>query len=147
MTYKRKKYHRGDTHLKKGWRTKRRKKDLDEIDEDLKEENAKKLLNQELDFDRAGAAQFYCVHCARYFISDVALKSHFLSKPHKRRLKALELEPYTIEDSERAAGKGNYVAPKKRKIETVTRESFAEKDNEQRDVELDAKVMKVDDSS
>lgn len=31
MTYKRKKYHRGDTHLKKGWRTKRRTKDLDEV--------------------------------------------------------------------------------------------------------------------
>lgn len=31
MTYKRKKYHRGDTHLKKGWRTKRRTRDLDEV--------------------------------------------------------------------------------------------------------------------
>jgi bud site selection protein 20 len=37
---------------------------------------------------------------------------------HKRRLKALELEPYSIEESERAAGKGSYQAPKKRKIET-----------------------------
>jgi hypothetical protein len=31
MTYKRKKYHYGDTHLRKKWRTKRRKKDLDEV--------------------------------------------------------------------------------------------------------------------
>lgn len=31
MTYKRRKYHKGDTHLKKGWRTKRRTKDLDEV--------------------------------------------------------------------------------------------------------------------
>ena len=29
--YKRKKYHFGDTHLKKGWRTKRRTKDLDQV--------------------------------------------------------------------------------------------------------------------
>ena len=29
--YKRKKYHVGDTHLKKGWRTKRRTKDLDQV--------------------------------------------------------------------------------------------------------------------
>ena len=31
--YKRKKYHVGDTHLKKGWRTKRRTKDLDQVNE------------------------------------------------------------------------------------------------------------------
>ena len=31
MTYKRKKYHFGDTHLKKQWRTKRKTKDLDEV--------------------------------------------------------------------------------------------------------------------
>ena len=29
--YKRKKYHVGDTHLKKGWITKRRTKDLDQV--------------------------------------------------------------------------------------------------------------------
>ena len=29
--YKRKKYHAGDTHLKKGWRVKRRTKDLDQV--------------------------------------------------------------------------------------------------------------------
>lgn len=37
MTYKRKKYHHGDTHLKRRWRVRNRKKDLDEIDSDLKE--------------------------------------------------------------------------------------------------------------
>jgi bud site selection protein 20 len=37
---------------------------------------------------------------------------------HKRRLKALELEPYSIEDSERAAGLGNFQLPKRRKIVT-----------------------------
>ncbi|XP_076179557.1 zinc finger protein 593 homolog isoform X2 [Ptiloglossa arizonensis] len=124
MVYKRKKYHRGDTHLKKGWRTKRRTKDLDEIDEDLKEENVKSLLNQEVDLDKPGAGQYYCVHCARYFINDTALQDHLSTKVHKRRLKALEQEPYTIEESERAASKGNYIAPQKRKIETITRNSF-----------------------
>ncbi|XP_029050388.1 zinc finger protein 593 homolog [Osmia lignaria lignaria] len=124
MTYKRRKYHRGDTHLKKGWRTRRKTKDLDEIDEDLKDENVKRLLNQEVDLDKPGAGQYYCIHCARYFINDTALKDHLTTKVHKRRLKALELEPYTIEDSEKAAGKGNYVAPEKRKIETIIRDSF-----------------------
>lgn len=33
-------------------------------------------------------------------------------------MKALELEPYTKEEAERAAGHGNYKAPEKRIIET-----------------------------
>ncbi|XP_053975490.1 zinc finger protein 593 homolog [Hylaeus anthracinus] len=124
MTYKRKKYHHGDTHLKKGWRTRRRAKDLDQIDEDLKDENVKNLLNQEVDLEKPGAAQYYCIHCARYFINDTALQDHLSTKVHKRRLKALEQEPYSIEESERAAGKGSYISPQKRKIETITRDSF-----------------------
>ncbi|RZF40614.1 hypothetical protein LSTR_LSTR007497 [Laodelphax striatellus] len=115
--YKRKKYHFGDTHLKKRWRTKRRTKDLDEIDHDINHK-AEPLLNQEIDVDRPGNAQFYCLHCARYFISEEAMKDHFRTKVHKRRLKALELEPYSIEESERAAGMGSYIAPKKRKMQT-----------------------------
>ncbi|XP_066154286.1 zinc finger protein 593 homolog [Euwallacea fornicatus] len=118
MVYKRKKYSSGDTNLKKKYRTKRRVKDLDQIDEDLKEENAKELLNQEIDFDKPGNAQFYCLHCARYFINSSALQEHFKTKVHKRRLKALQEEPYTIEDSERAAGHGSFSQPLKRKIET-----------------------------
>ncbi|CAL7945377.1 unnamed protein product [Xylocopa violacea] len=142
MTYKRKKYHKGDTHLKKGWRTRRRTKDLDQIDEDLKDENVKNLLNQEVDLDRPGAAQYYCVHCARYFINDTALQDHFRTKVHKRRLKALELEPYTIEESERAASKGSYVAPQKRKIETIIRSS-SNMDTES-EIPSNPKVAKVD---
>lgn len=173
MVYKRKKYHYGDTHLKKQWRTKRRKRDLDEvnnnvnisrlckimktcyfqIDEDLKETNAEKLLNQETDVDKPGQAQFYCIHCARYFINDHALQDHFRTKVrgqvllyyslyniklskltklylqvHKRRMKALELEPYSIEDSERAAGQGNFKLPQKRKITTQPTKEELEKD-------------------
>ncbi|XP_076748844.1 zinc finger protein 593 homolog [Xylocopa sonorina] len=142
MTYKRKKYHKGDTHLRKGWRTRRRRKDLDEIDEDLKDENVKNLLNQEVDLDKPGAAQYYCVHCARYFINDTALQDHFRTKVHKRRLKALELEPYTIEESERAASKGSYVAPQKRKIETISRDSF-NMDTES-EISPNPKVAKLD---
>ncbi|XP_066590896.1 zinc finger protein 593 homolog [Prorops nasuta] len=129
MTYKRKKYHRGDTHLKKGWRTKRRVKDLDEIDEDLKEENLNGLINQEVDLDKPGAAQYYCIHCARYFINETALDAHFTTKVHKRRLKALEIEPYSIEESLRAAGQGSYIEPRKRKIETVTKNTINAESN------------------
>ncbi|KAG7197914.1 hypothetical protein KM043_016153 [Ampulex compressa] len=143
MTYKRKKYHRGDTHLKKGWRTKRRTKDLDEINEDLKEENVANLINQEIDLEKPGAGQHYCVHCAKHFINDTALRSHFSTKVHKRRLKALELEPYSIEESERAAGQGSYIAPKKRKIETISRDCL--QNDTDTVMEPQTKVVKVDD--
>lgn len=89
-------------------------------------ENVDKLLNQEVDLDLPGAAQHYCLHCARYFIDDKALKEHFKTKVHKRRLKALELEPYSIEESERAAGHGNFKLPTKRKIVTQNSEKVDE---------------------
>lgn len=57
---------------------------------------------------------------SRYFIDEQALTEHYRTKVHKRRMKALELEPYSVEESERAAGLGgNYKAPEKRKIETI----------------------------
>lgn len=56
----------------------------------------------------------------RYFVDKNALVDHYRSKVHKRRLKELELEPYTIEESERAAGLGgSFSLPAKRKIETL----------------------------
>nr|XP_018915926.1 PREDICTED: zinc finger protein 593 homolog isoform X2 [Bemisia tabaci] len=116
---KRKRFHRGDTHLQRKWRTRNRTKDLDEIDSDLQPKKAKELLNQEIDPDQTGCAQHYCIHCGRYFIDDQALAEHCRTKFHKRRLKELETEPYTIEESERAAGVGSYVAPKKRKLDSV----------------------------
>merc|ERR1711976_194 len=119
MTYKRKKYHYGDTHLKKKWRTKRRTRDLDQIDSDLTPENAEKLLSQPVDLDKSGNGQFYCVHCAKYLIDQRAFQDHVKGKPHKRRLHALETEPYTIEESEGAAGMGSYRQPQKRKMETM----------------------------
>ena len=136
--YKRKKYHYGDTHLKKGWRTKRRTKDLDQIDADLGEGKVEKLLAQEVDFDKAGLGQFYCVHCAKDFINPRAFQDHVKGKPHKRRLHALKTDPYTAEEANRAAGKntkpylinfihlnvsfqgmGSFIKPGKRKMDTL----------------------------
>jgi len=115
---KRKHYHKGDTHLRRRWRVRNRKRDLDQIDNDLKDENAPKLLHQEIDLDKPGDGQHYCLHCARYFIDGNTLKGHFRTKAHKRRMKALETEPYTIEESLRASGQGSYYPPKQRKIQT-----------------------------
>lgn len=79
--------------------------------------------------------------CRRYFINQRALEDHFTTKVHKRRLKALELEPYTVEDSERAAGQGNFIAPKKRKIETqISKTSLVDDDD---DVVMKSKVAKI----
>lgn len=75
-------------------------------------------MNQSVDLEKPGFAQFYCLHCAKYFIDDHSLQAHFRTKVHKRRMKALELEPYTIEEAERAAGQGNFKKAEKRIIET-----------------------------
>ncbi|XP_078338692.1 zinc finger protein 593-like [Crassostrea virginica] len=114
----RKKQHKGDKPLKEKYRTKRKTKDLDEIHEDMKPEKSQKLLKQDVDFDKPGAGQFYCLHCAKYFINETSLKTHFKSKSHKRRLKALSTEPYTVEEAERAAGMGSYKPPSKVTVET-----------------------------
>ncbi|CAL1273503.1 unnamed protein product [Larinioides sclopetarius] len=83
--YSRKKGNHGYTAKRKQLKVKRRTKDLDEIDNDLEPQNAENLLNQPIDLDVAGAAQHYCLHCARYFIDDNALQAHFRTKVHKRR--------------------------------------------------------------
>jgi len=54
----------------------------------------------------AGLAQHTCVACCRYFADAVSLETHVRGKPHKRRLKKLAEEPYTIEESRRAVGLG-----------------------------------------
>ncbi|KAH8397472.1 hypothetical protein KR222_006400 [Zaprionus bogoriensis] len=117
MVQKRKKMHYGDTHLQRRWRVRNRRRDLDQIDDDLRTRSGE-LINQNVDLDKPGFAQFYCVHCAKYFIDDTAMQAHFRTKVHKRRLKALETEPYSIEESERAAGRGSFQKPKTRVMET-----------------------------
>ena len=53
--------------MKEKYRTKRKTKDIDEIHEDLKPQKRQKLLNQELDLDKPGQAQHYCITCAYVF--------------------------------------------------------------------------------
>jgi bud site selection protein 20 len=48
----------------------------------------------------------------RYFIDDHNLQHHMKGKDHKRRVKDLKTEAYTLEEAERAAGKGQYRAPR-----------------------------------
>lgn len=80
-------------------KTKYYKRDLDQIIDDLEPQNFVKLTNQEINEEKPGLGQFYCVWCSKYFINNHSLVHHQKSKEHKKRLKALKDPPYTIKDS------------------------------------------------
>ena len=66
---------------------------------------SEKLLNQKADEEKPGLGQHYCIPCARYFTADFAMKTHLKTKDHKKRNRIVnEEEPYTIEESMKAAG-------------------------------------------
>ncbi|CAL9729477.1 bud site selection protein 20 [Monosporozyma unispora] len=89
----------------KRYKTKRRTKDLDLIYEELaSQEKITKLLNQPLDETKPGLGQHYCIHCAKYFETAIALKTHLKTKIHKRRVKELKDVPYTQEVANAAVG-------------------------------------------
>ncbi|KNC81824.1 hypothetical protein SARC_05877 [Sphaeroforma arctica JP610] len=102
---RKKRIHMNNKELSKKFRLRRRTKDLDQVEEDLKPENAEKLKNLPIDYDLPGAGQFYCLQCSKYYISDDALEKHSKSKVHKRRLKELKEGAYTQEEAERAGGR------------------------------------------
>ena len=94
------------------------KRDVDQIVfEDMLPQNTARLLNQPLQEDMPGLGQHYCIACARYFITEAAIKEHHKTKEHKKRFKIITTEkPYTAEEAERAAGllpavKRPYAAP------------------------------------
>uniref|UniRef100_A0A8C7NXU3 Zinc finger protein 593 n=1 Tax=Oncorhynchus mykiss TaxID=8022 RepID=A0A8C7NXU3_ONCMY len=102
----------------KTWKTKNYTKHLDQIHADMKPSVAAKLLKQEVDYDVTGSAQHYCLHCARYFVDVKALKEHFKTKVHKKRIKRLKDEPYTQAEADRAAGMGSYIPHKTVEVKT-----------------------------
>ena len=53
-----------DKHIKKKYRTKRRTKDLDQIEIDLLAESIEQLTQSRSDPDKPGGGLHYCVHCA-----------------------------------------------------------------------------------
>lgn len=91
----------------KRYKTKRRTKDLDLIFDELSsKEKINQLLHQPLDETKPGLGQHYCIHCAKYFETPSALKTHLKGKVHKRRVKDLKGVPYTQEVADAAAGHG-----------------------------------------
>eukprot|EP01126_Amoeba_proteus_P016627 TRINITY_DN1774_c0_g1_i6.p1 TRINITY_DN1774_c0_g1~~TRINITY_DN1774_c0_g1_i6.p1 ORF type:complete len:166 (-),score=37.02 TRINITY_DN1774_c0_g1_i6:148-645(-) len=79
-------------------RTKRRKKDTDEVYEDLtRPQSVQVIRNRKPDFDLPSLGNFYCIACARYFASQEILDQHCKSKAHKKRCKTLTKEvPYGV---------------------------------------------------
>jgi bud site selection protein 20 len=79
------------THKSKGsgteFKTKRRKRDVDQIYEEIKPENVEKTVKEltVYDEDRPGLGQFYCLTCARYFMNNSVLEQHGKTKEHKKR--------------------------------------------------------------
>ncbi|KAI8070440.1 hypothetical protein BC940DRAFT_296082 [Gongronella butleri] len=102
----RKRMHNNKREIYRKSRTRNYKRDLDQIHDDVKPENASKLQKQEIDTDLPGLAQHYCVECARYFIDEAAKDVHLKGKLHKRRVKLLKEEPYTQAEADAAAGLG-----------------------------------------
>jgi len=66
-------------------------------------------------------------------------------KPHKRRVHALRTEPYTVEESLRAAGMGSYRPPTKRKMETLTPSGIGKRPEELLDEAKKAKMAEDED--
>ncbi|XP_062511515.1 zinc finger protein 593-like [Corticium candelabrum] len=105
---RRKRVHKNIKDTKRKFRTRRRTKDIDQIHDDMKAENATKLLEQPPDASLPGLGQHYCLECARYFVDMTSLQGHIKSKVHKRRLKELAEPAYTQREAEAAAGMGSY---------------------------------------
>ncbi len=80
-----KKGHTNNTNKLK--KIRRRSRDLDQIFDEIQpgtlEKSVKKLT--EFDEDLPGLGQYYCVSCAKYFVSKEVLEDHFKTKRHKRR--------------------------------------------------------------
>ena len=88
---------------RKAHKTARRTKDLDQILTDVEKEKVGKPAAQ-LDQDLPGMGEHYCVECARYFITPIAIEDHRKSKEHKKRVKALKEPIHSQEVANFAAG-------------------------------------------
>lgn len=89
----------------KRYKTKRTKRQLDRIHDDLSTPRSiESLKNQEMDEYKPGLGQYYCIHCAKYYQDNTALKMHLKGKVHKRRVKQLSVKPYDQMEADAASG-------------------------------------------
>ena len=82
---RRSRMHKNNRANSRASRTRARTKDLDQIHEDMSRSNPAEIYQNSDPLELPGQGQFYCIHCARHFISADVLALHKKSGPHKRR--------------------------------------------------------------
>ena len=80
-------------------KAKRFVKHNDQRFEDLKPENMEKMLHQPMDENLPGLGQFYCIECAKYFVSTIAMNCHQKTRQHKKQVKDLKTQPYNLKEA------------------------------------------------
>ncbi|MCJ1373822.1 Bud site selection protein 20 [Loxospora ochrophaea] len=86
-------------------KTRRHIRDIDQIHADLHspkhlaQHKASKAVE-----DLPGLGQWYCVECAKWFEGEHNFLQHQRGKPHKRRMRALRVEPYSQKEADAAVG-------------------------------------------
>lgn len=96
--------HKGIKHIKKKYRLKRKTKDIDEIQDEIKMRLEKPESKPKLDIDLPGMGLNYCEYCARHFIDAKVLAEHQKTKTHKKRVKRVKEDQYTQAEADWAAG-------------------------------------------
>ncbi|KAH9904568.1 hypothetical protein F4778DRAFT_67666 [Xylariomycetidae sp. FL2044] len=86
-------------------KTRRKTRDIDQIKADLvSPKHLAQFKESKASEDLPGLGKWYCTECAKWFESEVSLVIHRRGKPHKRRVKQLQEEPYTQKEAEAAVG-------------------------------------------
>eukprot|EP01108_Squamamoeba_japonica_P010256 TRINITY_DN9915_c0_g1_i1.p2 TRINITY_DN9915_c0_g1~~TRINITY_DN9915_c0_g1_i1.p2 ORF type:complete len:156 (+),score=22.78 TRINITY_DN9915_c0_g1_i1:42-470(+) len=100
---------------------KRAPKAIDEIYDEINtpkwEEVRQRTRVKPLNEDLPGLGQYYCMQCARHFISVTALETHNKSKSHKRRVRDLRSKPYGVDLEEVLCKKIDNGPPLRRNIQ------------------------------
>ncbi|PWN50724.1 hypothetical protein IE53DRAFT_81109 [Violaceomyces palustris] len=119
---RRKRTHHARRDISRAARTRARKLDADQIQDNMNDpEKLRELQNPtELDVDKAGLGLFYCVECDRHFPGQKDQLAHLASKLHKRVAKKMrEEKAYTQAEANAAAGLGVDNRQRGRKEEAV----------------------------
>ena len=115
---------KGATCHQKIFKTKRKRACLDEAFHAVVAANANgKLPEAAIDTDLPGEGQFKCIPCDRHFQDAHSRREHLKTKLHKRRMKSLQVTPYSIEEAEAAGGIGTYCKPEAVVVEDPHREN------------------------
>ncbi|TLS23158.1 uncharacterized protein PpBr36_06659 [Pyricularia pennisetigena] len=95
----------GVTNKKTITKTRRKTRDVDQIKADLlSPKHLAQWKDTKASEDLPGLGRHYCIECAKWFETDYSLVEHRKGKPHKRRVKQLQEEPYTQKEAEAAIG-------------------------------------------